>query len=277
MSTSNGKKKGFSTAYGSNSSHLDEEGTIDKNNEPSGTISLSKHSVDRNHSRCNPHYVGYPSETTDIMMDTTETSYSAPVKNTEASSTAPVRKNEYIATWDRADNNDSPVVDEHTPIQDHKESSPHVDEWKEKISNTLSDISSGKKNNSVMVLAICACVATVLSFFLPLISLSFFVTVSQSGFDYAMSGEPAILICLLLSVVGLVCAIVAHKNAKIAAGTIVTSLLSMIVMFVALSTTEEFLRPIDYVASGFYVYMISHFAAMVLAAVSLYLTKFSKA
>ena len=99
------------------------------------------------------------------------------------------------------------------------------------------------------------------------------MTVSQSGFDYAMSGESTILICLLLSVVGLVCAIVAYKNAKIAAATIITSLLSMIVMFVALSTTKEFLRPIDYVASGFYVYMISHFAAMVLASVSLYLAK----
>lgn len=278
MSEPSGKKKGFSTAYsGGTSSHTTNNTTSDYSDN-SGGLSLSKHSGSRSRSKSD--VADFSSETAEYIYSEsskTETAYSISDTKTEAGSSTSAHKSEYRATWDREERNDTPVVDDHEPVQNHNESIPHIDEWKEKISNALTDLSLSKKNNSVVVLTICACVATVLSFFLPLISLSFFVTVSQSGFDYAMSGEPAILICLLLSVVGLVCAIVAYKNPKIAGGTIGSSLLSMIVLFVALSTTKEFLRPIDYVASGFYVYMIAHFAAMVLAAVSLYLTKPSKA
>lgn len=277
MSEPSGKKKGFSTAYGGGTSSHTTNNTTSDYSDNSGGFSLSKHS---GRSRPKSDVADISSETSEYIhsgSSNTETAYSISDTKTEAGSNTPAYENEYRPTWDREEKKDTPVVDDHNPDQNNKGYIPHIDEWKEKISNALTALSLSKKNNSVVVLTICACVATVLSFFLPLISLSLFVTVSQSGFDYAMSGEFAILICLLLSVIGLVCAIVAYKKPKFAGGTIGSSLLSMIVLFVALSTTKGFLRPIDYVASGFYVYMISHFAAMVLAAVSLYLTKPSKA
>lgn len=272
MSESSEKKKGFSTAYGGGTSRPTTNDTAVDYSSNSGGLSLSKHSGSRNRSK--PDVADFSSETAEYIYSESskaETAHSTPDTKTEVVSSVPIRKSEYRATWDREETVE--LASEDHKVTQAEEHSQRIDEWKDKISSALTEFAPEKKNNSVVVLTICACVATVLSFFLPLISLSFFVTVSQSGFDYAMSGEPTILICLLLSVVGLVCAIVAYKNAKIAAATIITSLLSMIVMFVALSTTKEFLRPIDYVASGFYVYMISHFAAMVLASVSLYLAK----
>lgn len=139
-----------------------------------------------------------------------------------------------------------------------------------------------KKQSSLMsVLTICAIFIALLSFLLPYVSINFFGTHTMSGIDFiieAIDGEemPALLavICPMLSVTGLIFAFTSMKSRKASVGTIISSGLGMIVMIVAMSDGDwDIIVALDYAAIGFYLYEVMSFAAVVLPAVSMYMSQ----
>lgn len=139
-----------------------------------------------------------------------------------------------------------------------------------------------KKQSSLMsVLTICAIFIALLSFLLPYVSINFFGTHTMSGIDFiieAIDDEemPALLavICPVLSVTGLIFAFTSMKSSKASVGTIISSGIGMIVMIVAMSDGDwDIIVALDYAAIGFYLYEVMSFAAVVLPAVSMYMSK----
>ena len=139
-----------------------------------------------------------------------------------------------------------------------------------------------KKQSSLMaILAVCALFVVLLSFLLPYVSVNFFGTHTMSGVDFiveAIEDEelPAMLamICPVLGVVGLICAFAAIKTNKASVGTIISSGIGMIVMIVSMSDNDwDIIVALDYAAAGFYLYEVMSFAAIILSAASMYMSK----
>lgn len=142
-------------------------------------------------------------------------------------------------------------------------------------------MSDHKKQLSLMaILTVCAVFAALVSFFLPLFSINFLGTHSYSGCDAIIDAfanpdypELGIAVCLVFTIISIICSLMALKDNSFCGGTIVTSAIGMILMVVALSDDSDLLKPIDYAAAGFYVYEIMSLAAVVLSAASIYLSK----
>lgn len=121
-------------------------------------------------------------------------------------------------------------------------------------------------------------IVSVASFFLPLVSLDFIVTMSISGFEAIMDSMDSLDAsgtCLLLSfvssVLGLIFAFVGKNNNKFRAGTIVTAIVGMLLMFFALNDEGDFgIKDIDYAGIGFYLYEIVCFLAAVMSGVAMH-------
>lgn len=141
---------------------------------------------------------------------------------------------------------------------------------------------TSKKQTSLMaVLAVCALFIVLLSFLLPYVSVNFFGTHTISGIDFileAIDDEelPALLaiICPILAVIALLCAFVAIKSTRAAIGTILSSIIGMVVMIVAMSDGDwDIIVALDYAAAGFYLYEAMSFAAIILSAAAMYMEK----
>ncbi len=138
-----------------------------------------------------------------------------------------------------------------------------------------------KQSSLITILAICALFIALLSFLLPYVSINFLGTHTISGIDFigeAVDNEelPAMLavLCPILSIIGLICAFSAMKLNNASIGTLISSAVGMIIMIVAMSDENwDIIVAIDYAAVGFYLYEIMSFAAIVLSAASIYLTK----
>ena len=142
-------------------------------------------------------------------------------------------------------------------------------------------MSDTKKQSSLMsVLTLCVVFIALISFFLPLYSVNFFGTYSYSGFDAVMDAiddpefpELGIALCLICSIIGIICSLFAIKNSNAGVCIIITSAIGMILMIVSMSDDSDILKAIDYAAAGFYLYEIMCFSAIILSAVSMYMSK----
>lgn len=144
-------------------------------------------------------------------------------------------------------------------------------------------MSDNKKQLSLMaILTACAVFVALVSFILPLFSINFIGIHSYSGCDAirdALSNSDypefgiGIAVCLIFTILSIICSLMALKDNSFCGGTIVTSAIGMLLMIVAMSGDSDILRPIDYAAIGFYLYEMMSFAAIVLSAASLYLSK----
>lgn len=138
-----------------------------------------------------------------------------------------------------------------------------------------------KGSSPISVLTICAIFIALLSFLLPYVSINFFGVHTISGIAFIVEAIeyeelPAMLvvICPVLSVAGLIFAFASMKSSKVSVGTIVSSGIGMIIMIVAMSGGDlDIIVALDYAGIGFYLYEVMSFAAVVLPAVSLYMSK----
>lgn len=136
-----------------------------------------------------------------------------------------------------------------------------------------------KKQTSLMsILTLCVLLTTLISFFLPLYSVNFFFTYSYSGFDAVMDAiadpvfpELGIALCLICSIIGIICSLFAMKCSNAGVGIIITSAIGMILMIVSMSDDSDILKAIDYASVGFYLYEIMCFSAIILSAKSMYI------
>lgn len=138
-----------------------------------------------------------------------------------------------------------------------------------------------KKEPSLMpVLTVCVVFIALISFFLPLYSVNFFITYSYSGFDAVMDAvdnpqfpELGVALCLICSIIGVICSLVAIKWSNAGVGVIITSAIGMILMIVSMTDDSDMLKAIDYAAVGFYLYEIMCFSAIILSAASMHMSK----
>lgn len=141
-----------------------------------------------------------------------------------------------------------------------------------------------QKSSLMSVLAICALFVVLLSFLLPYVSVNFFGTHTLSGVDFivtSVEGEefPAKLavVCPLLAVISMFCAFLAVKSTKASIGTIALSIVGMIVMIVAMADDDwDIIVAIDYASTGFYLFEVMNFTAIILSIASIYMGKNEK-
>ena len=137
-----------------------------------------------------------------------------------------------------------------------------------------------KQTKLMSALALCAVLVALISFFLPLFSVSFFGTHSQSAMDVIMESsdfsdmpELGVVLSLGCTVLSLVFSFLSLKMCGAGAGTIVTSVLGMIMMMVAMSDDSYYVKLIDYAAVGFYLYEAMCGVAVVLSLVAMITAK----
>ncbi len=128
-----------------------------------------------------------------------------------------------------------------------------------------------RRTSLLGTLTICAAVVALISFLLPLYSVEFFGTHSvsgvemvQEGFEYMDFPELGVSLSCLCSLIGVLFSLAAQKNPKCAICTAVASVVSMLLMLIAMTDDSSYLKSIDYAGMGFYVFMIMHIATLVL-------------
>ena len=142
-------------------------------------------------------------------------------------------------------------------------------------------MSDAKKQTSLMAtLAVCAVFVALISFFLPFVTINFIGEHSYSAIDCfeEIMDDPefpdlGLLISMGCTVLGVFSALFALKERGMEVGTIVTSVAGLIFMLIAMSSDIGFgLKAIDYAGSGFYLYVMASFSAIILSISARYMS-----
>lgn len=119
------------------------------------------------------------------------------------------------------------------------------------------------------VLSICAAAVSLISLFMPFLSVEFFGSYSESGvellsdvFDYIDYPAGGMVVALGAALISLIFCLVALANDKISIVSAIFSIGAMVAMFIGLS------EDMDYAAVGFYMFEAAQLAVVVLSLVS---------
>ena len=128
-----------------------------------------------------------------------------------------------------------------------------------------------KQSSPLAIVMIFANIAVLVSFFLPFASLfgrsvTTAFEIIEKSINRGRMPELLVLVALMSSVVGLIFAFVSIKKSKAAVGTIIMSVIGMILMFVVLSdATDGWISVTDIAGIGFYLYQVMNLLGIICA------------
>lgn len=136
-----------------------------------------------------------------------------------------------------------------------------------------------KRRGLMATLMLCAAVIAMVSFVLPLVTISFFGKHSTSGLELVIESlddpefpDMFLTVSFLCSIVGVIFTMMVKRNEKLLPAVAVTSIGSLLFMLLFMTDDSQYLKGIDYADVGFYMFVVAHLAIMGLAIYLKYLS-----